>query len=45
MGAFATGVAIVTTYEGGRCHGMAVNSLTSVSLDPCLLLFCVKRSS
>ena len=24
---------------------MAVNSLTSVSLDPCLLLFCVARSS
>ena len=45
MSAFATGVAIVTTHGDGRPHGMAVNSLTSVSLDPCLLLFCVKRGS
>src|SRR5438045_3484155 len=45
MGAFATGVAIVTTAQNDRRYGMAVNSLTSVSLDPALLLFCVKRDS
>jgi 3-hydroxy-9,10-secoandrosta-1,3,5(10)-triene-9,17-dione monooxygenase reductase component len=45
MGAFATGVAIVTTQHEGRRYGMAVNSLTSVSLDPCLLLICTKRGS
>lgn len=45
IGAFATGVAIVTTRLDGRPYGMAVNSLTSVSLDPCLLLICVKRGS
>jgi 3-hydroxy-9,10-secoandrosta-1,3,5(10)-triene-9,17-dione monooxygenase reductase component len=45
MGAFATGVAIITTRTAEGCHGMAVNSLTSVSLDPCLLLFCVKHGS
>jgi 3-hydroxy-9,10-secoandrosta-1,3,5(10)-triene-9,17-dione monooxygenase reductase component len=45
MGSFATGVAIITTRTDERCHGMAVNSLTSVSLDPCTLLFCVKRGS
>ena len=45
IGAFATGVAIITTRADERCHGMAVNSLTSVSLDPCSLLFCVKNGS
>lgn len=45
MGAFATGVAIITTQNEDGCHGMAVNSLTSVSLDPCSVLFCVKHGS
>jgi 3-hydroxy-9,10-secoandrosta-1,3,5(10)-triene-9,17-dione monooxygenase reductase component len=45
MGAFATGVAIITTRTDEGCHGMAVNSLTSVSLDPCMVLFCVKHGS
>jgi 3-hydroxy-9,10-secoandrosta-1,3,5(10)-triene-9,17-dione monooxygenase reductase component len=45
MGAFATGVAIVTTRIEGQSYGMAVNSLTSVSLDPCLLLVCTRRGS
>lgn len=38
MGRFATGVAVVTTIADGQAHGMTVNSLTSVSLDPPLLL-------
>lgn len=42
MGRFATGVAVVTTEEAdGTPHGMTVNSLTSVSLDPPLLLVCL----
>jgi flavin reductase (DIM6/NTAB) family NADH-FMN oxidoreductase RutF len=41
MGRFATGVAVVTTSVGGTPHGMTVNSLTSVSLDPPLLLVCL----
>lgn len=45
MGAFATGVAIITTRTDESSHGMAVNSLTSVSLDPCMVLFCVKHGS
>lgn len=46
MGGFATGVAIVTTAtpEGVR-HGMTVNSLTSVSLEPLLLLVCLSRGT
>lgn len=41
MGHFATGVAVVTTSHDGDPHGMTVNSLTSVSLDPPLLLVCL----
>lgn len=41
MGRFATGVAVVTTSHDGTPHGMTVNSLTSVSLDPPLLLVCL----
>jgi flavin reductase (DIM6/NTAB) family NADH-FMN oxidoreductase RutF len=40
MGRFATGVAVVTTSVDGEWHGMTVNSLTSVSLDPPMLLVC-----
>jgi flavin reductase (DIM6/NTAB) family NADH-FMN oxidoreductase RutF len=38
MSCFATGVAVVTAAQGGQLHGMTVNSLTSVSLEPPLLL-------
>jgi flavin reductase (DIM6/NTAB) family NADH-FMN oxidoreductase RutF len=39
MGGFATGVAVVITQSpDGQTDGMTVNSLTSVSLDPPLLL-------
>ncbi|GAA3728260.1 hypothetical protein GCM10022225_07050 [Plantactinospora mayteni] len=41
MGHFTTGVAIVTASIGGQAHGMTVNSLTSVALDPPLLLVCL----
>jgi flavin reductase (DIM6/NTAB) family NADH-FMN oxidoreductase RutF len=45
IGCFATGVAIVTTADGDEPHGMTVNSLTSVSLRPTLLLVCLTRPS
>lgn len=42
MGRFATGVTVVTTFSSAgtepRDHAMTANSLTSVSLDPVLLL-------
>ena len=42
MGAFATGVTVVTAaHAGGVLSGMTVNSLTSVSLEPRLLLWCL----
>jgi flavin reductase len=46
LSTFATGVTVVTAVGGlgGPC-GMTVNSFTSVSLDPPLVLFCVKRGA
>jgi len=46
FGAFATGVTVVTAVgaDGGRV-GLTANSLTSVSLDPPLLLFCPARGA
>lgn len=42
LGAFMTGVAVVTTTDAeGRPRGMTMNSFTSVSLDPPLVLVCV----
>jgi 3-hydroxy-9,10-secoandrosta-1,3,5(10)-triene-9,17-dione monooxygenase reductase component len=45
MGAFATGVAVITTEWNGELFGATVNSLTSVSLEPCMLLFCMNDGS
>lgn len=45
MARFATGVSIVTTQENQAYTGVTINSLTSVSLDPPLVLFCLKTSS
>lgn len=44
MAKFATGVAVVSSVEAdGRIHGMTANSLTSVSLEPPLVLVCIAR--
>ncbi|MEU8245385.1 flavin reductase family protein [Nonomuraea sp. NPDC048916] len=45
VGRFATGVAIVTTRVGDVDHAMTVNSFTSVSLEPLLVLFCAEKVS
>jgi len=45
MGAFATGVAVVATEWEGELFGATINSLTSVSLAPCMLLFCTSEGS
>ena len=42
MGNFATGVTVVTTLDqDGKPYGLTVNSFTSVSLDPILVLVCL----
>ena len=44
LGCFATGVTVVTCMDGeGRPTGLTVNSFTSVSLDPPLLLVCLAK--
>ena len=45
LGRFATGVAMVTAAPEAELIGLIVNSLTSVSLDPPLILFCPSRGS
>lgn len=45
IGRFATGVAVIVGEADEEVIGMTVNSLTSVSLDPLLLLFCAKNES
>lgn len=42
---FATGVTVVAYDVGGEVRGITVNSFSSVSLDPPLVLFCANRSS
>ncbi|GAB4482490.1 MAG: flavin reductase family protein [Anaerolineae bacterium] len=46
IGLFATGVAVLTTYnQEGGCVCMTANSVTSVSLDPLLVLVCVWKDA
>ncbi|HEV2560674.1 MAG TPA: flavin reductase family protein [Rhizomicrobium sp.] len=46
LGCFPTGVAVVTAKPPGRHPmGITVNSFTSVSLDPPLVLWCMDRRS
>jgi flavin reductase (DIM6/NTAB) family NADH-FMN oxidoreductase RutF len=45
MGAFATGVTVVTTAVDGELYGITANSFTSVSLEPMLVLVCLQDSS
>jgi len=42
---FATGVAVVTTHIGDTFAGMTINSFASVSLDPALVLWCLKDTA
>jgi flavin reductase (DIM6/NTAB) family NADH-FMN oxidoreductase RutF len=44
MGQFATGVTVLTV-GGEAAHGMTANAVTSVSLDPPLVLCCVSRAA
>jgi flavin reductase (DIM6/NTAB) family NADH-FMN oxidoreductase RutF len=45
LGLFPTGVAVVTTCGAdGKLAGVTVNSFTSVSLDPPLILVCLARN-
>jgi flavin reductase (DIM6/NTAB) family NADH-FMN oxidoreductase RutF len=45
VGAFATGVTVITTHSQGQSAGMTLNSFTSVSLDPLLVLVSLGHAS
>jgi len=46
MGCFATGVAVLTARSDEMgAFGLTVNSLTSVSLEPPLILFCIDKGA
>jgi flavin reductase (DIM6/NTAB) family NADH-FMN oxidoreductase RutF len=45
VGLFATGVTIVVAEVRGQVHAMTANSVTSVSLEPLLMLFCPSRKA
>jgi flavin reductase (DIM6/NTAB) family NADH-FMN oxidoreductase RutF len=43
MGHFATGISVVTTFDGGKPAGITVNAFSSVSLDPPLVMVALDR--
>jgi flavin reductase (DIM6/NTAB) family NADH-FMN oxidoreductase RutF len=45
MGAFATGVTVITAVDGGEPVGFTCQSFVSVSLEPPLMLFCADHRS
>lgn len=45
VGLFATGVTVVTAQGRGEVRGMTANAFTAVSLDPLLLLVCLRLGS
>ena len=45
MGCFLTGVTIITSIGRSGPTGLTANSFTSVSLDPCQVLVCIKSRS
>jgi flavin reductase (DIM6/NTAB) family NADH-FMN oxidoreductase RutF len=45
LGAFATGVTVITTQGTEHPYGMTANAFSSVSLDPPLILVCVIKGT
>jgi flavin reductase (DIM6/NTAB) family NADH-FMN oxidoreductase RutF len=45
MGRFASGVTIITTRYNGRDYGLTASAVSSLSLDPPMLLICVNKTS
>ena len=45
LGQFATGVTVVTSRIGPQTRGITVNSFTSVSLDPPVVLICIDNKA
>lgn len=45
IGRFASGVTVITTRTGERDHGTTASAVSSLSMDPPMLLVCLNRSS
>ncbi len=45
MGQFATGITVVSTQVGDQSYGFTANSFASVSMDPPMILCCIKNES
>ncbi len=45
LGAFATGVTVITTRGEDHAYGMTANAFSSVSLDPPLVLVCARSGA
>ena len=45
VGQFVTGVTVIATGTNGSIRAMTANAFASVSLDPPLVLFCVKKNA
>jgi flavin reductase (DIM6/NTAB) family NADH-FMN oxidoreductase RutF len=45
LGQFVTGVTVLATEHAGAVHGMTANAFTSLSLDPPLVLICVRKAA
>jgi flavin reductase (DIM6/NTAB) family NADH-FMN oxidoreductase RutF len=45
LGAFATGVTVITSQGPDHAYGMTANAFSSLSLDPPLVLVCVKSGT
>lgn len=45
VGRLAKGVAVLTTHASGQYHALTADSVTSVSLEPVLLLVCVETDA
>ena len=45
IGNFATGVTVITCAAGEEMQGMTANAVTSLSLDPVMVLICVDKAT
>jgi len=45
MSCFATGVTVVTTHVAGHDYGMTCNSFNTVSLEPAMVLWSIRKTS
>jgi flavin reductase (DIM6/NTAB) family NADH-FMN oxidoreductase RutF len=45
VGRFATGVTIITTHHAGIHYGMTASAVSSLSLEPPMLLVCINRAA